>query len=341
MPLLSAGSTFATFNSFANRNGQLVAFGREVLQVTQNVQVDLSTSTTDRSIVIRKANNGIEVFDQTNATQLAFLSSVALSNVQQLTITGSVSANETITVDYQSGGFFRFPGGLTINAGSSSGDSLSIVGTLSQQLTWQSQSTVQSATFGVQQPGTSSIGNIDGFETITTSGFLSATINGLLQAGPPNLLFNNPGTLNLGQTTQLGGGTLSSTSLISMSAGEVLTGSGSVQGRFNAELGSLILPTGNLSIGLVGSTTGFNTRGDLIVNQHSVSLLDANEAVLGSLTTLGNGATPGNLTASSGLLVDFGNNVSGFGTINTPNVASKPFTMNGSIAGNSSVMPSR
>ena len=108
-----------------------------------------------------------------------------------------------------------------------------------------------------------------------------------------------------------------------------------MQGRFNAELGSLVLPTGNLSLGLSSSSSGFNSRGDLLVDQHSVSLLDANEAVLGSQTTLGNGATPGTLSAANGLLVDFGNNVSGFGTINTPNLASKVFTLNGSVVGNS------
>ncbi len=76
-----------------------------------------------------------------------------------------------------------------------------------------------------------------------------------------------------------------------------------------------------------------------MVDTNSVSLLDANEAVLGSQTTLGNGAATGSLTASNGLLVDFGNNVTGYGTINTPNLASKPFTMNGSIVGNSAANP--
>ncbi len=88
-----------------------------------------------------------------------------------------------------------------------------------------------------------------------------------------------------------------------------------------------------------GSSSGFHSRGDLVVSQHTVSLLDANEAVLGAQTTLGNGPTPGNLSASNGLLVDFGDNVSGFGTINSPNVAGKPFTLNGTVAGNSVANP--
>lgn len=338
-PLITTPGTPAPVNALVNLNGHLVGTGFELLQTTQNVTVDLSTSTTDRAIVIRKSNSGIEVFDQTNSAQLAFLSSAALIDVQQLTITGSASANETVTIDYLSGGFFRLPEGITINAGSSAGDSLTIVGNLPQQLGWQSLNTSQSAAFSVQLPGSTSTGNIDGFESITTTGFIATAVTSLLQAGPPNFFFNNPGILNLGQTTQVGGGTLNTTSLASLGAGEFLTGSGSVLGRFNAEIGSLIMPTGNMSIGSSASTSGFNSRGDLIVDQYSVSLLDANEAVLGSQTTLGNGAIPGTLTASNGLLADFGNNISGFGSINTPNLSSKPLTMNGSIIGNSVANP--
>ncbi len=338
VPLISTPEPPVMAGSFANLNGQLISFGREIQQIKQNVQVDLSTSTTDRAIVIRKANNGLEVLDQTSSSQLGLYLPAALSNVQQLTIIGSAIANETVTLDYQSGGFFRLPGGITINAGSSPNDSLSIVGSAGQQLSWQSINATQ-ATFGVQQAGSSSTGGILGFESITTTGFIATAVNGLLQAGPPNLFFNNPGVLNLGQTTQVGGGTLSTTSLTSLGSGEFLTGSGSVLGRFNAELGSLILTTGNMSIGSSSSTSGFNTRGDLIVDQNSVSLLDANEAVLGSQTTLGLAEKAGSLTASNGLLIDFGNNVSGFGTINTPNISTKPFTLNGSAIGSSVANP--
>ena len=188
MPLVSTTGVPAFATSFTNLNGRLIAFGREVLQVNPNIQVDLTTSTTDRALVIRKTTLGIEVFDQTNATQLAFISNVAFADAQQLSILGSATANETVTLDFQSGGYFAFPGGITIDGGSSGSDSLSIVGSLSQQLNWQSGSTTQAASIGVQQSTAVSISNIDGFESITTSGFLSAATNGRLQAGPPQHL---------------------------------------------------------------------------------------------------------------------------------------------------------
>lgn len=56
--------------------------------------------------------------------------------------------------------------------------------------------------------------------------------------------------------------------------------------------------------------------------------------MLASLTTLGIGATPGTLVAANGALLDFGKNISGFGTVNTPNNVATPLINNGHIAGN-------
>src|SRR5262249_11488943 len=59
-------------------------------------------------------------------------------------------------------------------------------------------------------------------------------------------------------------------------------------------------------------------------------------AVLGSVTALSESSSaPGTLSASNGILVDFGNNIVGFGTLNTPNDVLKPVTNNCAILGNS------
>ena len=313
--------------------------GEEFMRVRSNVNIDLSTGASNRSIIVRKASLGIEVFDQTSSTQLALISNLAMASVQSLTISGTDGFNEAITIDYQSGGFFSFPAGIHVSGGTSSADTLTIVGNSTQRLQWQTQTTEGLATYNVLQLGANSSGSVIGVDTINTSGFQSATGVGVLQAGPPNMFFDNPGTLILAASTVLGGGTLSTTSLASLAAGSVLTGSGNLFGRLTGELGSLILSSGSMALGLDTSSSGFITRGDLLVSKYSVSLLDANEAVLGSQTSLGAGETPGSLTAANGLLVDFGNNVNGFGSINTPNLATRPFTMNGNIAGASSSQP--
>ncbi len=110
-----------------------------------------------------------------------------------------------------------------------------------------------------------------------------------------------------------------------------------VEAAVAGETGSLIKALGDLTIGDASSPIGFATRGERNVGPHSVTLLDSNQAVSGSLTQIGQAeTTPGNLFADNGLLVDFGHNVTGWGTLHTPNVPSKLLMHNGALLGNSS-----
>ena len=70
---------------------------------------------------------------------------------------------------------------------------------------------------------------------------------------------------------------------------------------------------------------------------------DANDVVFDSLSlaTLGDGGSPGTLNAANGLTLDFGGNVTGFGTVSTPNNVAKPLINNGHITGNSVAERSR
>ena len=70
--------------------------------------------------------------------------------------------------------------------------------------------------------------------------------------------------------------------------------------------------------------------------RQSVAVADANDAVFDSLSlvTLGSG-DPGTLSAANGLTLDFGGNITGFGTVSTPNTIAKPLINNGHITGNS------
>ncbi len=189
-----------------------------------------------------------------------------------------------------------------------------------------------------QIPGSTSTGTIDGFESITTSGFLSASINGFLHAG--RLTYSSQSGYAQSLTDHTDQWRNAQHYFIGCvrlwrNAQWIGKHARSIQCR----VGSLILASGNLAIGSSISTTGFNSRGDLIIDQHTVSLLDASEAVLGSLTTLAMEQLLARSARAMVLLVDFGNNVSGFGTINSPNLSSKPFTNNGAITGASSVNP--
>ena len=109
--------------------------------------------------------------------------------------------------------------------------------------------------------------------------------------------------------------------------------------RIVGAAGSTMTATDNWLIGDPAASNGFYTNGTLNTGQYSVTLQDANDAVLDSgaaLATLGIGVSPGTLNAPNGLTLDFGGNIAGSGSVNTPNNQAKPLINNGHIAGTSS-----
>ena len=114
---------------------------------------------------------------------------------------------------------------------------------------------------------------------------------------------------------------------VSLGASETILGHGTINGRVAADVGSTIqAQDGNLTLGDANSTTGFVTHGEILTNANTVTLNDANQAVLGSLTLLGSGTTSGTLIAANGAVVDFGGNVVGFGTLSMMEVGSDDVT---------------
>jgi T5SS/PEP-CTERM-associated repeat protein len=137
-----------------------------------------------------------------------------------------------------------------------------------------------------------------------------------------------------------GGSITGSTSLVVPASGELRT-SGVHSFRVTGLAGSTITATGNLTLGDAAAVNGFGTQGTVQVGANTLTLLDANDVVFDSLAlaTLGSGASPGALSAANGLTLDFGGNITGFGTVSTPNNAVKPLINNGHITGNSPTQP--
>lgn len=119
--------------------------------------------------------------------------------------------------------------------------------------------------------------------------------------------------------------------------------SGAIQGAADlsgttvqAELGSTIRAEGALTVGNGAVVNGFYSNGKLeAAGGAMLTLVDANEAVLDSAAwvALGDGGSPGTLVAAGGLTLDFGSNVTGHGTIDTPNNPATPLINNGHISG--------
>jgi len=184
----------------------------------------------------------------------------------------------------------------------------------------------------------------DASSTVTASGNLvlgdASRYDGFNQAGrlsvgAHGVRLNSKGFAGLGVLTELDGGTLTAPNGVAIGAGENLVGSGTVSGRVAAGFGSVIEATGDLAIGDAGALDGFVSDGVLVVADNTVTINDANQALLGSLTQLGTDVADGTLVADNGLVVEFGKNIAGRGLVDTPNDELLPLTNNGAIIGDS------
>jgi|GEM_PF-6497667 len=168
----------------------------------------------------------------------------------------------------------------------------------------------------------------------------ASMVNGFTAAGP---IVINGGTLtarSLNFVTlpdvTLAGGTLNTPNGYAIPLGAVLQGDGAVTGRIASANGSSVYATGALTIGSSSHVAGVNLDGELYTGANTVQLDDANQAVLGSLTDLGDPTytTPGAINAANGIVLNFGRNITGFGTITATNNVLTAMLINGDVNGN-------
>lgn len=153
------------------------------------------------------------------------------------------------------------------------------------------------------------------------------------------MISNSP--VKLGPTS-LTGGTLIAANGVAVPTGLALTANGAIQARVSSEAGSLIEAFGGpLTMGDAASFGGFFSNGELRTGKFNVSLLDKNQAVLGSLTEVGDlpNAASGTLNAANGLFVDFGRAITGWGTVASTNALPQATIINGDAEGASGAQP--
>jgi autotransporter-associated beta strand protein len=207
--------------------------------------------------------------------------------------------------------------------------------------------------------------------TLTHNSTGTTTIDGKFNVGTTGLVVVNSGALVLGNPAAVGGftsqgqvvvnggtltvrslnfvtlpdvalagGTLNAPNGYAIPLGAALQGYGAVTGRVSSANGSTILAAGNLGIGDPSHPAGVNLDGELYTDQYSVTLNDSNQAVLGSLTHLGNGpGVPGALISPNGLVLNFGRNITGNGAINSTNALARAVIANGDVNGDSFADP--
>jgi len=205
------------------------------------------------------------------------------------------------------------------------GDTLSGQGTRSGAFLGQAGSAI------VVDEGDMTLGDPESYAGFSTEGTIDVRTN--------TLTLRTAGFAALGVQTTIGGGTLEAPGGVVLGVGDNLVGHGAVDAKVAAAAGSTIAAAGNLSLGDDESPAGFFSDGHLPVGAHTVTLLDQNEALLGSLTTLGENGSPGVLQSAHGLIIELGKNLTGYGTVETPDNPATPLVNNGFVGGRSSDEP--
>ncbi len=107
-----------------------------------------------------------------------------------------------------------------------------------------------------------------------------------------------------------------------------IMGNGTIAAKVFGSADSIISPSSlnaqsvTLTLGVIGSSDGFETLGTLDVSRHTVVLRDLDDAILGPLTTLGSSAASGTLQAANGILLDdVGDQLRGHGVVDAPVLA--------------------
>ncbi|TWU51875.1 choice-of-anchor Q domain-containing protein [Rubripirellula reticaptiva] len=309
-----------------------------LVTITKNVVFNLPTGVSnDVNLQLNGAN--VEVTDNNNGGAVMF--TTPLSSTQSLTINGG-TLNDNVNIDFDAttaGGFFSFVGGIAFN-GSNGIDKLVVNGTGTSRATYHSSnSTLGDASITTRDGANTSVVAFTGVEPLAVTGMLTFAVDGTLNVGADTLTIESTLMAALDDLTLLDGGTITSASGLALGSGESLIGNGTIDGPFAGQSGSTVLLTGDLTIGDAAAFNGFDTDGILRIANHTLTLMDANQVVLGSLTTLGSSGNAGTIIAANGALIDFGDNLTGFGTLDTPNDLALMSLINGSVDGTSPAQP--
>ena len=290
--------------------------GAATLRITHGILVaNLPAGNGADDVTIRKNGTALEVYDN-NATTL--LRNVPLSAVRSLQVTGGAAESNRLLVDYSFGGYFSVPGGITFVGTGGGVDELEVVGTgLTNAVLSSTSGGLDAGTFSARQGAAETIISFSGVEPVTAIGMLTFALSNEIDLGARTLTIDSTAFIEADSVITLGGGTLDlSGGGVVLDVASLLSGAGTVDGAVFANGGSTISAVGGLTLGDASAFDGFFSDGRLHTNTHTVMLLDANEAVLGSLTVLGSGGTSGTLAAANGLLLEAGKTLTGQGTVN-------------------------
>ena len=236
--------------------------------------------------------------------------SIPLSYVRSLSFSAA-GGTDLLTLDLGGG---VLPFSIGVNGGNQPGDALVVIGNGDTIVSWESPAY-----------GLFSRILFDGAHHVSFEGIRLTALTDLLAMNLVNA--NNFGTSSLtveassitelGTGATLAGGSIHAPGGVFIGGAQTFRARGVVNSPLVLSTGGTLTATGALSVGDAYQLDGFHAGGRLLVNNYYVTLLDLNEAVLGSSTVLGTSTANGTLSAPAGLLLGNGTNLSGRGTVST------------------------
>ncbi|MGY8771029.1 MAG: GEVED domain-containing protein [Pirellulales bacterium] len=295
------GNTYARFRISSNGGLDPTGFDRDgevedyLINITQALEVDLPSGNGADDVTVRLNSGNIEVYDNNGSS---VITSSPLADTHAVIINGAAAEDDKVTVDYDTGGFFSLLGGIEFNGGTGGTDALIIQGTGATESEFASvDGTLGNASVLTSEAGQRNLVAFNNIEPLSALGLLTFTAEGSVYVGANSLTVESVSQLGLESLTTLGGGTIVAASGIALGNGQLISGTGQINGPIASAFGSTIHLTGNLTLGDAASAAGYFSNGHLIIDANTATINDVNEAVLGSLTTLGTAGADGSLNA--------------------------------------------
>ncbi|MDZ4848323.1 MAG: cadherin repeat domain-containing protein, partial [Pirellulaceae bacterium] len=282
-----------------------------------NLVVNLPNGNGADDVTLRKNGLNLEVYDnQTNALILSQL----LAATSRITVNGTNTEPDRLTVDYSYGGFFALPEGVYFNGGTGLGDSLIVKGTGATSFNFVSSGgSIGNAAIEAFDWIERDTIRFTGVEPLSILNAIDINVTGGVNVGNQILTLDSAGFTTLGQTTTLTGGTINAPSGLVLATGQTVVGRGAINAPIYSAPGSTITLNGNLALGDANAFDGIDLHGRLNVGAFTVTLNDGYKAVLGSQTTIGTLTVDGILNAPNGIALEDNQTLVGRGVINTTN----------------------
>jgi hypothetical protein len=327
----NAAQVSVTGNVAINNLDYTVTGGLSSLNVGGDVTIDAGTLTVASGGVFTFAGGRTMTIQNGGSASFAGSYTTAANGIYNITGAGSALLVPAGSLIINNGAQVSVTSGGVINP---SGSVVAEDGTLNAGVSVNEQllGTSAAATINVTASGIS-LGNAASFTGFSHEGTLSVGAN--------TVTLSSAAYARLGVLTSISGGTINASSGVYLPGGGNLIGHGTITARVTGDSGSVIdATTGAMTLGNAASPAGFVFDGELRTHDHVVTLNSSGPATLGNLTTVGNGPlVAGTLNATNGFVVDFGNSLTGFGTVNSTNTSAKRAVINGTVEGNSPANP--